>query len=95
MGAVRLASARASAPDGSASYLRLSTRPLDQEPFQAARERLGDETLRRQVVAGGYRLVDAGPALGRPLVHLAAAGPVLVEVVAAAAASRRREWRRT
>ena len=75
-----------SAPDGSASYLRLSTRPLDQEPFQAAKERLGDETLRRQVVAGGYRLVDAGPALGRPLVHLAAAGPVLVEVVAAAAA---------
>lgn len=77
---------RVSAPDGSASYLRLSTRPVDQGPFLAALERLGEETLRAQVVAGGYRLVDAGPATGRPLVHLAGAGAVLVEVVAAAAA---------
>ena len=76
---------RVSAPAGCASYLRLSTRPIDQGAFVAAKERLGEETLRRQVVAGGYRLVDTGAVRGRPLVHLVAAGPVLVEVVAAAA----------
>ena len=46
--------------DGS-YYFRLTTRGLDQQPFQAARDRLGDAVLRRQVLAGAYRLVDAGP----------------------------------
>ena len=45
--------------DDGAYYLRLTTRPLDQAPFEAARARLGDVVLRRQVLAGGYRLVDA------------------------------------
>ena len=35
--------ARLAAPDGDSLYLRLSTRPLDQAPFAAARARLGDE----------------------------------------------------
>ena len=48
-------------PDGDALYLRLSTRPLDQAPFAAARARLGDERLRADVLAGGYRLVDPAP----------------------------------
>ena len=39
-------------------YLRLSTRPIDQAPFEAARARLGDEQLRTDVLAGGYRLVE-------------------------------------
>ena len=71
--------------DGS-YYFRLTTRGLDQQPFQATRDRLGDAVLRRQVLAGAYRLVDAGPpADGAPMVHLAGSGAVLPEVLAAAA----------
>jgi pyruvate dehydrogenase E1 component len=71
--------------DGS-YYFRLTTRSLDQQPFQAARDRLGDAVLRRQVLAGAYRLVDAAPpADGTPMVHLAGCGAVLPEVLAAAA----------
>ena len=80
------------AEDG-AYYFRLSTRPLDQAPFEAARARVGDAVLRRQVLAGAYRLVDAfvdrprHPALadpGTPAVHLVGSGAVLPEVLAAA-----------
>ncbi len=83
------ASTAAPADDG-AYYFRLTTRPVDQAPFEAARARLGDAVLRRQVLAGAYRLVDAHhehPELresGAPVVHLAASGAVLPEVVAAA-----------
>lgn len=77
----------AAAEDGASTYLRLSTRPLDQAPFEAARARIGDERLRAEVLAGGYRLVDASALAmtGAPAVHLAASGAVLPEVVAAAA----------
>ncbi|WP_416900759.1 transketolase-like TK C-terminal-containing protein [Micromonospora echinospora] len=72
-----------------AYYFRLSTRPIDQAPFEAARARLGDAVLRRQAVAGAYRLVDAHQAhpelADAPVVHLAASGAVLPEVLAAAA----------
>ncbi|GIJ78329.1 pyruvate dehydrogenase E1 component [Micromonospora phaseoli] len=78
----------APAEDG-AYYFRLSTRPLDQTPFEAARARLGDAVLRRQVLAGAYRLVDAHQAhphlADAPTVQLAASGAVLPEVLAAAA----------
>ena len=69
-----------------AFYFRLTTRPLDQAPFEAARARLGDTVLRRQVLAGGYRLVDASAlaATGAPVVHLVGTGAVLPEVLAAA-----------
>uniref|UniRef100_A8M5E8 Pyruvate dehydrogenase E1 component n=1 Tax=Salinispora arenicola (strain CNS-205) TaxID=391037 RepID=A8M5E8_SALAI len=70
-------------------YFRLSTRPVDQAPFVAARSRLGDAVLRRQVLAGAYRLVDAHQAYPQladaPVVQLAASGAVLPEVLAAAA----------
>ncbi|MHB1986958.1 MAG: transketolase-like TK C-terminal-containing protein [Acidimicrobiales bacterium] len=67
-------------------YFRLSTRPLDQVPFEAERERLGDAALRRQVLSGAYRLVDAGKlaAAGAPVVSLVASGAVLPEVLTAA-----------
>ncbi|MBP2703344.1 pyruvate dehydrogenase [Microbispora sp. RL4-1S] len=74
-----------------AYYFRLTTRPIDQAPFQAARERLGDAVLRAQALAGAYRLVDAHQAhpelrrQGAPVVHLAASGAVLPEVLEAAA----------
>ncbi len=74
------------AEDGS-YYFRLTTRGIDQGPFQRARDRLGDAILRRQVLAGGYRLVDAADAAsdGSPSVYLAGCGAVLPEVLAAAA----------
>jgi pyruvate dehydrogenase E1 component len=73
-------------PPGS-YYFRLTTRGIDQAPFQAARDRLGDAILRRQVLAGAYRLVDAAEAAaaGAPPVTLAGSGAVLPEVLAAAA----------
>ena len=70
-------------PDGASLYLRLSTRPLDQAPFLAAGDRLGEEALRRDVLAGAYRLREPdGPAD----VVLATCGPVVPEVLAAAEA---------
>ena len=71
----------AAGDDGGSLYLRLSTRPIDQAPFAAALDRLGEDALRDQVLAGGYRLVEPdGPAD----VVLVGCGPVLPEVVAAA-----------
>ena len=74
-----------------AFYFRLTTRPLDQAPFELARQRLGDAILRRQVIAGAYRLVDAfdqpkGKVMGEspPLVHIAASGATLPEAIEAA-----------
>ncbi len=49
-----------SALDGESTYLRLSTRPIDQAPFAAVLERLGEDELRRQVLAGGFRLAESG-----------------------------------
>ena len=73
--------------ENGAYYFRLSTRPLDQAPFAAATDRIGEAVLRRQVLAGAYRLVDASSLAegGAPQVHLAASGAVLPEVLAAAA----------
>ncbi|MGB2567476.1 transketolase-like TK C-terminal-containing protein [Micromonospora citrea] len=82
------AATAAPAEDG-AYYFRLSTRPIDQAPFEAARARISDAVLRRQVVAGAYRLVDAHQAYPHladaPVVTLAGSGAVLPEVLAAAA----------
>ncbi|MEO6885875.1 MAG: pyruvate dehydrogenase, partial [Jatrophihabitantaceae bacterium] len=70
-----------------AYYFRLTTRPIDQLPFDAARARLGDAVLRRQVLAGAYLLVDARELAraGAPVVQLAASGAVMPEVLQAAA----------
>jgi len=73
---------RLQAPDGSSLYLRLSTTPIDQAPFAAAAERLGEERLRRDVVAGGFRLREA-PA-GEDSVVIAACGAIVPEALAAA-----------
>lgn len=78
--------------DDGAYYFRLTTRPIDQGPFDAARRRIGDAILRRQVLAGGYRLVDAfethpelvGGDTPAPLVHLVSSGAVMPEVLLAA-----------
>jgi pyruvate dehydrogenase E1 component len=73
--------------EGGAYYFRLTTRPIDQAPFEDARTRLGDAVLRRQVLSGAYRLVDAAEtaSTGAPVVYLAASGAVMPEALSAAA----------
>ena len=78
-------------PNELAFYFRLTTRSIDQNPFATARERLGEATLRSQVLAGAYRLVDGRVALAKsedfhaPTVHLVGCGAVMPEVLEAAA----------
>ncbi|MEE8457986.1 MAG: 1-deoxy-D-xylulose-5-phosphate synthase N-terminal domain-containing protein [Acidimicrobiia bacterium] len=72
---------RISDPEAGSLYLRMSTRPIDQAPFDEASERTGSGRLRHDVLAGGYRLRE--PDQGEPLI-LAASGPVMPEVLAAA-----------
>lgn len=71
-------------PDGTSSYLRLSTRPVDQRAFADALERLGPDRLRAYVLDGGYRLVDA-PTDDRPGVTIVTTGVMAPEALAAAA----------
>ncbi len=75
-----------------AHYFRLTTKVIDQEPFEAARQRLGEAVLRSQVLAGAYQLVDGRATVAEmpphgevPTVHLVGAGAVLPEVLEAAA----------
>ena len=72
-------------------YFRLTTRPIDQAPFEAARIRLGDAVLRRQVLEGAYRLyepdgldLDVSDGAAPPRVHIVACGSVLPEALGAA-----------
>ena len=75
--------------DGRATYLRLSTKPTDQSLLEPALARLGSTELRRQVLEGGYRLLDwqtaAPDADPRSLVHIASSGIMLPEAMEAAA----------
>ncbi len=74
--------------DGQATYLRLSTKPIDQQLLTSALARLGEAQLREQVLAGGYRLLDwrQGGAEIEPgtVVHIAATGAMIPEACAAA-----------
>ncbi len=67
---------------GSSAYLRLSTRPLDQALARVPEDEAGRERRRAQVLAGGYRLIEAPSA---PAVTLAGVGVMMPEVLAAAA----------
>jgi pyruvate dehydrogenase E1 component len=67
-------------PGGSSTYLRLSTRPVDQSLSAVPTDPAARERRRRQVVAGAYRLRQAdGPA-----VTIAAMGAVTTEALQAA-----------
>ena len=74
--------ARLQEPEGDALYLRLSTTPIDQSPFAEAAARLGDERLRRDVVAGGFRLREPREAEDR--IVLATCGAIVPQVLEAA-----------
>ncbi len=73
---------------GRSTYLRLSTKPIDQKLLEPALARLGPADLRRHVLAGGYRLVDAAREVPdtdpAATVQIAAAGIMVPEAVAAA-----------
>ena len=73
---------------GQSTYLRLSTKPIDQGLFSEPLDRFGADELRRQVLAGGYRLVDrhvATPDLpADDTVTIAVGGIMVPEAVAAA-----------
>ncbi len=71
--------------DKGAYYFRLTTRPLEQAPFEAARKRIGDDRLRQQVLAGGYRIVEGDGEQDAPVVTLVGTGAILPEVLEAAA----------
>ena len=72
-----------SRPDGESTYLRLSTRPIDQAPFAAALERYGETELRRLVLAGGYRLTE-GVGSDGPGVNIITTGALAPEAIRAA-----------
>lgn len=72
---------------GRSTYLRLTTKLIDQELLAPALKRLGESTLRQQVLAGGYRLLDwraehHGKRAGT-IVNIAASGAMIPEAVQA------------
>lgn len=71
---------RLGSPDGDSLYLRLSTRPINQAPFEQLVKKLGDELI-SAVLNGGYRLIEPET---KADVIIAATGPVVPEAIAAA-----------
>jgi pyruvate dehydrogenase E1 component len=73
---------------GLSTYLRLSTKPIEQALMTPALERLGQDELRRQVLEGGYRLLDArfdAPDTElRDTVQIVSTGVMIPEALAAA-----------
>jgi pyruvate dehydrogenase E1 component len=67
--------------EGRSTYLRLSTKPIDQGLLEPALARWGAEELRAQALAGGYLLRQARQ---KPVVHLVSCGAMIPEAVAAA-----------
>lgn len=68
-------------PDGSSSYLRLSTRPVQQDLAAIPTDPAARERRRRHVVAGGYTLRGTE---GRPAITLVAVGAMITETLTAA-----------
>ncbi|MCL5997665.1 MAG: pyruvate dehydrogenase, partial [Chloroflexi bacterium] len=68
--------------NGRSTYLRLSTKPIEQALLKPALERLGHSELERQALAGGYCLREARTQA--PLVHLITCGTMVPEALAAA-----------
>lgn len=68
-------------PNGTSSYFRLSTRPIDQTLAAVPDDPAEREMRREQAVAGGYRLRTSP---GQPDITLVGMGVVMPEVVSAA-----------
>jgi pyruvate dehydrogenase E1 component len=76
-------------PSGHSTYLRLTTRPIDQAEAAPVLARLGRAAWREHVLAGGYRLLEAreiDPDLrpDAPVVEIVVSGALVPEAVAAA-----------
>jgi pyruvate dehydrogenase E1 component len=71
-------------PDGTASYFRLSTRPIDQALAAVPGDPAERERRRRQVLAGGYRIRSAAERGLTPEVMIVGMGVILPEVLRAA-----------
>jgi pyruvate dehydrogenase E1 component len=73
---------------GRSTYLRLSTKPINQHLLAPVVERLGEAELRRQVLAGGYRLIEGQASPPREREKIAAqivvSGVMVPEAVEAA-----------
>jgi pyruvate dehydrogenase E1 component len=67
--------------DGTSSYFRLSTRPIDQSLSDVPTDEAGRNARRRQVLAGGYHLRKADGAAGVTIVTM---GVMVPEAMAAA-----------
>jgi pyruvate dehydrogenase E1 component len=67
--------------EGRSTYLRLSTKPIDQGLMAPALARLGVDELRAQALGGGYLLKEARQ---KPVVHLVSCGVMIPEALAAA-----------
>ena len=72
---------RVGAPGGESAYLRLTTRPLDQALCRLPAQEHEVEARRRDVLAGGYRLMTAA---GPPDVVLAVVGALVPAALEAA-----------
>ncbi|MFI7004695.1 transketolase-like TK C-terminal-containing protein [Nocardia sp. NPDC050175] len=72
--------ARLGRPDGTSAYLRLSTRPVEQQLAEVPTDPAARERRRKQVVAGGYPLRRRDGAV----VTIVAMGAVVTEAAAAA-----------
>jgi pyruvate dehydrogenase E1 component len=74
---------------GLSTYLRLSTKPIDQKLLEEPLARFGEPELTRQVLLGGYRIVDrtlAAPELPvADTVQIAVGGIMVPEALEAAA----------
>ncbi|MFN3006955.1 transketolase-like TK C-terminal-containing protein [Mycolicibacterium wolinskyi] len=68
-------------PDGSSSYVRLSTRPVDQTLASVPNDPAARERRRKHVVAGAYLLRRAG---GTPQVTVVGMGAMITEALHAA-----------
>ncbi|MBV9174144.1 MAG: pyruvate dehydrogenase [Chloroflexi bacterium] len=69
--------------NGLSTYLRLSTKPVEQAAFDAVLERIEEAELRRDVLRGGYRLFESAVSNG-PRVMMAACGAIVPEALEAA-----------
>lgn len=69
--------------DGESLYLRLSTKPVDQKPFADLVARRGEDAVRKDVLAGGFRLREPAPLEDQ--IVLVACGAMVPEALDAAA----------
>lgn len=71
---------------GHSTYLRLSTKPVEQSLMSEALTRLGEQDIRAQTLAGGYRIIDRtdkGRGAGDDVVNIFVSGIMIPEAMKA------------